>query len=120
MEISAICLCGETFSNFGGIFLRATYRRYRRYLNHAISLTESTSQPFMTLVLLVFLLFSRLYSSFLDFAYPELDASSKKSYSDVEGWDRNLKIFVPFFSTVTTVVYNKLVEVLKKDAKRFP
>ena len=74
----------------------------------------------MTLVLLVFLLFWRLYSSFLDFAYPELDASSKKSYSDVEGWDRNLKIFVPFFSTVTTVVYNKLVEVLKKDAKRFP
>ena len=64
-------------------------------------------------------LYHRLYSSFPDFAYPELIAPSKNSYSDVEGWDRNLKIYVPFVATVTTVVDNKLVEVLKKDAKRF-
>ena len=55
-------------------------------------------------------MYNRLYSAFLDFAYPELDASSKKSYSDVDGWDCNLKIYVPFVATVTTVVYNKLVK----------
>ena len=66
-----------------------------------------------------FPLYDRLYTTFLDFSYPELDASSKKTYSNVEGWDHNLKIFIPFFATINTDVYNKLVEVLKKDSKRF-
>ena len=93
------------------------FHNYSLYL-FGVHISE-TSAIFLSVPLDFYFLSNRLYSTFLDFAYPELDASSKKSYSDVDGWDRNLKIFVPFFATVTTVVYNKLVEVLRKDAKRF-
>ena len=38
------------------------------------------------------LYFIREHTQFLDFAYPELDASSKPNYTAVEGYDRNLKV----------------------------
>jgi len=41
--------------------------------------------------------YRRQYIEFLDFAYPELDASTKPNYTAVEGFDRHLKVFVPFF-----------------------
>ena len=61
----------------------------------------------------------RQYTDFLDFAYPELAACSKPHYTAVEGYDRHLKVFVPFFATVYNTVYGLLVEVLEKDASRF-
>ena len=57
----------------------------------------------------------REYTQFLDFAYPELDASSKPNYTAGEGYDRHLKIIVPFFVNVHTL----LVEVLEMNASRF-
>ena len=66
-----------------------------------------------------FLLFFSAYLDFIDACYPELDASSKPSYTAVEGYDRQLKVFVPFFATVHNAVYSHLVEVLKKDAASF-
>ena len=65
------------------------------------------------------ILLVREYIQFIDFAYPELDATSKPNYTAVEGYDRNLKVFVPFFATVHNVVYTLLVEVLEKDVSRF-
>ena len=65
------------------------------------------------------MLLVRQYSDFLDFAYPELAACSKPHYTAVEGYDRHLKVFVPFFATVYNTVYGLLVEVLEKDASRF-
>ena len=65
------------------------------------------------------MLLVREYVQFIDFAYPELDATSKPNYTAGEGSDRNLKVYVPFFVTVHNVVYRLLVEVLEKDISRF-
>ena len=62
--------------------------------------------------------YRRQYIEFLDFAYPELDASTKPNYTGVEGFDRHLKVFVPFFATVHNAVYSLLVEVLERDSAR--
>ena len=45
--------------------------------------------------------------------------ANQTTYTDVEGYDRHLKVFVPFFVTVHNVVYTLLVEVLEKDVSRF-
>ena len=70
---------------------------------------QQYSEGSVFLILLV-----REYIQFIDFAYPELDATSKPNYTAVEGYDRHLKVFVPFFATVHNVVYTLLVEVLER------
>ena len=76
-----------------------------------------TCEYMRSCIFLILLL--REYTQFIDFAYPELDASCKPNDTAVEGYDRHLKVFVPFFATVHNVVYTLLVEVLEKDVSRF-
>ena len=78
---------------------------------------KMTCEYMRSCIFLILLL--REYTQFIDYAYPELDASSKPNYTAVEGYDRHLKVFVPFFATVHNVVYTLLVEVLEKDVFRF-